>query len=702
MSIDPTTGSDTTRFRTDDVPVFRTSRPPASNEGLDSELVDQTKNQIRALVQEIADLAKSNCNEDEFYQGFLTRTTSALASIGGIIWTRPENQGPLKLLYHINLKHTNLADNTTAQLQHSLLLEQLLNNPEPTIVPPNSGAESVEQAGNPTDLLLIFAPLVVDGQTVGLVEILQRPGGGPATQRGYLRFLAQMAEIASDFLKTRRLRSFQIQQELWRDLDLFSKSVHSSLDVDQTAFVIANEGRRIIGCDRVSVAIKTGARFEIAAVSGLDTVERRADQIKRLARLASTVARAHEPLWYRGDASKLAPQIETQLHAYIDLSHAKTLAVLPLHDHRLSASDASSPQTIIAALIVEQLADASSHSLLEKRTEIVAEHAQSALANSLEHNRIFLMPLWKKLGWLLSPFQGARFPKTAAIIAAGLLAVAALLIVPYPFELGSSGELIAETQADIYAQLDGRLTFIYEPASLDEAVPAGFVLAEMENSNLDAEIEKISGELKQNREQVRKLNQLQSEKLEKLEQITLIGDLMKAEENVASLERELLIKQNQAEQLILRSPISGRIANWQLQRNLLGRPVQVGQNLMTVVATDSRWQLEILIPEKRMGHLIEYQAAQTSPLQVTFTLASNPGQQFTGHIVRVDQTLNVFDDSGNSGRALVAFDNQQIPTEILRSGTRVTAKIDCGTRSVGYVLFHEFFESIRSGFLFWF
>ena len=46
--------------------------------------------------------------------------------------------------------------------------------------------------------------------------------------------------------------------------------VHESLDQKLTSYTIANEGRRIIGCDRVSVAIRKGRKCVIEAISGQD------------------------------------------------------------------------------------------------------------------------------------------------------------------------------------------------------------------------------------------------------------------------------------------------------------------------------------------------------------------------------------------------------------------------------------------------
>ena len=121
-----------------------TSRSPQSqttdleSTGVDKNLVQETKNQIRNLIQEISELSRSNCTVEEFYEGFLMRTASALASVGGAIWVREPDQKYAELHYQINLKKTCLADDKAAQTKHSLLLRKLIDAGQPTLVPPNS------------------------------------------------------------------------------------------------------------------------------------------------------------------------------------------------------------------------------------------------------------------------------------------------------------------------------------------------------------------------------------------------------------------------------------------------------------------------------------------------------------------------------------------------------------------------------------
>ena len=49
----------------------------------------------------------------------------------------------------------------------------------------------------------------------------------------------------------------------------------------ETAYTIVNEGRRLIGCDRVSVAIKRGRTCKVEAISGQDTIESRSNVVTR-------------------------------------------------------------------------------------------------------------------------------------------------------------------------------------------------------------------------------------------------------------------------------------------------------------------------------------------------------------------------------------------------------------------------------------
>jgi hypothetical protein len=73
----------------------------------DASLVQETRQEIRVLVQEIAQLAQSEVPAAEFSSAFLTRVVSALASAGGAIWTI-DSQGAPELAYQIKLADSGL------------------------------------------------------------------------------------------------------------------------------------------------------------------------------------------------------------------------------------------------------------------------------------------------------------------------------------------------------------------------------------------------------------------------------------------------------------------------------------------------------------------------------------------------------------------------------------------------------------------
>ena len=693
----------------------RTESEKANSDQADAHLVNQTKQQIRVLVQEIADLAKSDCSVEDFYEGFLTRTTSALASVGGAIWVRDSVDQPLKLHYHINLKQTKLAKDKKSQARHSQMLRKLAEQGEPTLVGPDSGSADEDLAGNPTDSLLIVGPLKIDNTTVGLVEIFQRPGAGPTTQRGYLRFLMQMCEIASDFLRNQRIRSFAAQQTMWQQVEQFMRLIHQGLDTNETVYTLANEGRRLIDCDRVSVAMGQGRSCRVKAVSGLDSIERRSEQVKKLGGLSAAVIRAGQPLWYTGDNEDLPPQIEKRLHAYVDKSHTKMLSIVPLFEStndnpegsELGSGRKKAPKAL-GALIVEQLKDSRITPALEKRTALVVEHGQTALTNASEHNSIFLMPLWKGIGKFTRAFGVENRFKTFCALAAMAAIGAFLFFFPYSFGLSAKGSLIPQTQREIFAQTSGTMIEVNVSNAGDTVARQGDVLAILKNTDIELEISKIVGEIAQHSQDIESNTRILNapgrgqEKLSAIERLEIKSNTDEANQAVSSLQNELTIRQQEQKLLEIHSPIDGCVVNWNIRSNLLNRPVERGQNLMTIVPPDTPWQIELEMPERRLMHLLKAQKDSDEPLKVTFGLVSNPGTEYQGEVLRIDSKLDVYSDDGNSALVRVAFPNDSIDSELLRSETRVTAKIKCGTRSIGYVMFHELIETVQSSFMFWF
>jgi multidrug efflux pump subunit AcrA (membrane-fusion protein) len=673
---------------------------------LEKGLVEQTRFEIRALLGEIADLAKTDVGIEKFAEGILNRVVSALAAVAGAIWTVDED-GELTLVYSLGMAKTGLANDVGRQRQHGLLLKKTLLGDESLLVGPQSVPADKKEAGNPTDYLLLL-DLFRDGEKPkAIIEVFQRPGAGPTTQRGYARFLGQVSEIAGEYLKNRRLRQFTDQQDLWQQLERFFSHVHGSLDPQQTTYAIANEARRLLVCDRVSVAVGGRGGSRIKAVSGVDTVDNRSANISLLTRLAAAVTKAGEAVWYTGDTSSMPPQIEEVLQRYVDISHAKMVAVLPLtqstpDDGPEDGRSQGKPRPI-GALIIERMDDDRADEQFRHRGDVIARHSSAALANALQYDGLFLMPVWKALSGLQKLFLPKHLPKTTLVLAAVVAAVVALCVVPAELALQGQGKLQPTTRQEIYAETGGVVESV--SVSHGKQVAANSELARLRNRDLDVQIAGLIGKRNTTREQISSLSQtmLREHRLSPERQHEIAGRLAQLKETAANLDHQLALYEQKKERLIVRSPIDGQVVTWQVHDRLIYRRVDRGQALMTVVDPSGDWELELLMPESRMGHVSQaFREAQKDgeDLTVTFTLATHPGEEFEGTVREIHAAADVRSDVGNSVLVKVAIDKNKLPD--LRPGSAVTAKVNCGARPVGYVWFHDLINFVNSKVLFWF
>src|SRR6516165_742932 len=120
-----------------------------AEETIDPGLLEQTKNQIRKLVSEIADLAESDIQPAEFHGEFLNRVVAAVAASGGALWLL-DGRGGIKLQHQLEFRQTGLLDGKARTQPHDALLGAMLQASQPMIIPPGASVEGMPQAGNPT------------------------------------------------------------------------------------------------------------------------------------------------------------------------------------------------------------------------------------------------------------------------------------------------------------------------------------------------------------------------------------------------------------------------------------------------------------------------------------------------------------------------------------------------------------------------
>ena len=272
--------------------------------------------------------------------------------------------------------------------------------------------------------------------------------------------------------------------------------MHASLDPRDTAYTIANDGRRLIECDRVSVAIRRGNTCKIEAVSGQDLFDKRSNTIRLLGKLASAVVATGDPVWYAGDTRDMAPQVEDAIQEYVDEAHSKNVAVLPLKRPQPAEEDdpnkRQAPAAPVGALIVEQIEDSRVPQSMVQRVDVVCRHSATALANAMEHQSLFLMPLWRTIGKAKWVLRARTLPKTLTIAGIVLAALLALVLWPADFELHSKGSLEPVIRSNVYARVKGRVQEMH--VGHGEWVEKDKLLVELQSVEIDMARDKLNGD----------------------------------------------------------------------------------------------------------------------------------------------------------------------------------------------------------------
>ena len=457
--------------------------------------------------------------------------------------------------------------------------------------------------------------------------------------------------------------------------------LHRSLDVDATGFAIANETRRNFRLDRTTVFIRKRGHLRVLAISGQTSYDTRGKLLKSMRALVERIAPLNEPFWYPRQSEDY-PQLAAPLAEYLDQAHSRSLAILPLYAHHDTSKRHA--QLPVGWLVMERFSDPAFDD--DATVELMAREAGVALSNAWTQHELLLLPLRRYVGKLR---RGASHIRNWIAAVACVTAALTLVYVPSEFQLHAPGSLQPTNQQHIYAPLSGIVTDIH--VSDLSQVDLGTPLLQIRSSELDLEIEKISSEvvaIRQDLQTVRSL-QLASARVEVTTQdpqASLASREQQVTLKLANLEKEQALLVRQRDQLSLTAPLAGCVTTWDIERRLLGRPVNRGERLLTVADTSGTWELELQIPERKLGELLQARMLHESPPSVQFVLSTDPERRFVGQLTQVDAVIDSTEQNSESCRARVALAD---PILNARPGASVQAKIACGQRPLGYVWFSD-------------
>ena len=633
-----------------------------AEETLDPALLEQTKTQIRTLVSEIAELAESDIQPPEFHAEFLNRVVAAVAADGGALWML-DNKGQIRLAHQLEFRQTGLLDNNQRAAPHNALLGAMIRATTPQLIPPGAAIEGMSNAGNPTAMAIILAPVIVDKAVVGLVEVLMDPARRAANQKSTLRFVGDLCDLASQYHKNRQVRQMMSQQKLWNQLEGYTHAIHQSLDLQEACYAVANHGKRLAGCDRLSVALKIASKTRVEAVSGQEVVEQRSNLIRELTRLCKVVMQSGDDLVYTGNTEGFPPEIRDALEIYVDESGSKAIVVALLHKPE-GDEEKKGEKVTYGCIVAEQIGDETAPTDLHARCEVLSRHASTALWNASEHDKIALRAVLKLMGSPRRYLRGRTLAKILAVIGVVVGTVLILTFVPWRLTIEGRGSILPERRSNLYAPLSGTVIevphehseFVRGPHVGPDGQPVrGDLLAKLQSDELDKTRKQLEAQQSEAELQIATLNQLLEGMVSKAEERNKAhAEKEQAQIKYDSATEQLAIIEDQLTKMEIRAPHDGIITTWDLRKSLLGRPVDVGQELLQVSQVEGEWVHEVDVPDHDMAPILDAKSrldvmtAELAEAKSAFDKAAAEGTTATlaAPLAKIKSGLDAAEDAG--------------------------------------------------------
>ncbi|MBC7818600.1 MAG: biotin/lipoyl-binding protein, partial [Planctomycetaceae bacterium] len=329
-------------------------------------------------------------------------------------------------------------------------------------------------------------------------------------------------------------------------------------------------------------------------------------------------------------------------------------------------------------------------------------------------------------------------------------AIAALCLVLWDYRVEGQGSLMPSKQKDIFATADGIVAEIAVKGG--GRVQAGDVLLRLQSPDLSQA--QVTAETTLHEKQSTRyslqgeLDLAKKNGSSNLDINRLEGKIAETDVAIEGARRLLKILERRVADLTVVASRAGTIATFEVERQLLNRPVRRGELLLEIKDEAGPWWLQLEVEEGRMGHLLRAVEAkldqavadllaskpeegrrlrelvenhrkgvapateedsvrleelfQATRLDVEFQLATNVEDRFNGKLSKANIETRSNASTGKD-KAIVNvrvdinrddlaknLDNTQ-----LRIGAEVRAKINCGQRSLGYVLFGDVVEFIQ-------
>ncbi|MEL7498504.1 MAG: HlyD family efflux transporter periplasmic adaptor subunit [Planctomycetota bacterium] len=638
-------------------------------------------------------LAQSDKSQQEFCDDFLREIADVVGADAGIIWNASTHQFKVVSQYSLEEKPARL---NLTRVDHDRLLGDAANRDTPILV--RSGEQEVQQDSP----MLFVGKFHRDGRH--LIELMVQPNDD--SEEDVKQMMQQfgvalktvdnpadgnhpLQEVPETPVDTGIRRSFNDDE-----LSSYLSAIHHSIDLKLTAANVANETRRLLDCDRVSVVIYHRGRFRVFAISGQPSVNRRSNTTRLLEKLSRRLLKTGQSFWYP-EETELPSQVSEVLDEYLAISATRSLVVMPVYEKVPSVVEdpdslESKQNRTIGGIVFEHCHQRWKREEVESVINLTTDHGGNAIRNANQHRSLFLYPLWNLLGkskLLTAPRMLSKtILATLAVIAITLF----LVFFQVDFYVSADGILMPETHKPVFSSVEGRVDQLF--VEHGSVVNKNDTLATMSSDEHDYRVRELTSQL-ESAEQ--RLTSIQDRRFtEQDDKEAIEENIVSLKTQIKNLEAQLAILNKISSSMVIKSPIDGQIITWDLKRRLQNRVVDNGIQLVEVANIDGEWILEIELPVRREGHISREIARRgDAGLAVSFLLAADTSKRYAGRVIEVEKNVALNANKEQVIKIRAAIEGDDISIDQVR--TSVTAKIYCGRTSIGYQWLHdvgEFFQ----------
>ena len=739
-----------------------TAAPAPSSSGGGGDDRSKYARQIEDAFESAGKLSGSALAPTEFYQQFLNRTLTAIDAPAGAVWLRTP-QGFLQLACQENIDKVGLDSRRGGRQCHNEVLRQVFQAapPRPVLLEPNGrmapgpGEPGPVPPANLTDHFALFAPIVTpDKQTLGILEVFQDATHDPRMYPTFLNYTFQMAGYASQYHNFSAARVAAGVEKTYSQVEQFARQIHTSLNPTEVAYHVANEGRKLIECDRLCVGVRHDRyRVTVESVSGADVVEKASTHVRRLRLLMEAVLQWGETLTFKGEKDPgLPPDVAHALDEYLHESQPKLLVVQPCRDER--EKDTAKPAR--AVLVMECFNPPEQTEPLMQRFDVVVKHAAPALYNAAELKRVPLKFLWWPIARLQEGIGGKRRFIAASVVVLLALVVGVMCTYPAQLRMEAKGQMLPVEIAKIFAPREGTVRAIR--AEPGKKVDPGYELVTMHSEQLADEYSKARNEWTEQSDHVAEYTkQLQQTTLSKEDRSRLSAEKTVAEGKAKRAQGDMDALNAQFNKINNRPGSRGQenaggpgyfraiapdfdsrlarpfgtsqwvVLNDDRRESLQGRTMRPNEELLRLGNLAGAWHVELKIPQRNVGQVLKAFAnpdlhkVEKVPgkpdrkyLDVDVLLRTQSDTSYRGRLYKDDVAAEAVpnkDEHDENEPVVTAYvklnvkdipEDKWVPRDMFVTGLEVSARIRCGDHALGYTLFHGVWEWFYEKVVFFF